>query len=193
MSDELVALRGQALQELQVWTTAVLKQCSCLNEALAKYFALDDEFDLGLYVQVSADARLFVFSVHQALLAARLIKDAAPIELRDQIATAASGPAEHCPDVRLLRNVIAHHDEYLQGTGALQKGYTPRIAYTVSESFIGIAYAEGVPELSISIDIVAKAVLTMFETIQSVLVKRRPGPIYMVSTQHQSAQSDAPV
>lgn len=68
-----------------------------------------------------ADAYMFVHALHHLRMAVLLVRRTAKASMREKIDEEIGRFDEAVPDVKKLRNALAHFDEYVQGEGNLQR------------------------------------------------------------------------
>ncbi|MER7588286.1 hypothetical protein ABTW72_12175 [Micromonospora sp. NPDC127501] len=155
-----------------MWLAAALTQAKRTKESMWSYFSVASSVDVALQVQAGAEARLFVVAVNQVGLAAALVGKLAQDVVRpkaDDIRRLVVSFEAECPGIRKLRNVVAHHDEYILGIGREQRGSIPELSYIFGTHQFGIAYAEGEPPLTLEIDAIATAMVKLGNGIESLL------------------------
>jgi hypothetical protein len=104
---------GEALAWLMVWSNAADTQ--------GKRLLTEGASGPAARMNRQGDAILFAFAVRQVLRAAELVRDLCPPGVaRDAIDDALRGFHAGLPDVKDVRDVMDHFDDYATGKGKLQ-------------------------------------------------------------------------
>jgi hypothetical protein len=161
-TDETQVLSEAALR-LQAWTLSVVRQADRILmqfEDELKRFPFDHDIERAFARQ--ADGHLLGISLIQVRAMADVCSRQVDGDSRDKIESALREFNTALPNLKQLRNIVAHQDEYLEGRGRLQKDSdNPELSGSVgadvgrngslTEYTVSITIAPGLPTVRLPI------------------------------------------